>query len=335
MRTVMTLIMLFTFSSLLQAAPTQRKNALLNFIAQQHRLRDYALYSLIGERCSRYLPEREALLCQQAVKKEIALLDYDIIFSSSKHTAQDIDTWDPQAFVFIAFKENLINLLATRQTKRYLEDLHQKLNSYFVGELAELNIWELTLTHYPSPLEAAKVMAALFQDTTGIKLHLAYLERTRVEGRGFFETNKELLSAVIDSINLILDYNESYYRKLFYPKAIQGTLNRNIYHFYVPLYLSMALLEEGVSARYARIAPLMLTLTYEFITTSHDYRYIFSDPAYLHPTAHLWKLKDIYGGYCGVRFGTNRPMGFDFEKIRNTFSHSTAQAVRLLISLNH
>lgn len=338
MKKALLISFLIIFSSSLFAhtdSALRRSNGLLRFIAESRGLRDFGLGTVIGTRCSRYLPAEKKRPCKDAVKKMIAILDYDVIFSDDKTppsptspTAPD-ETWTPSSFVFVAFKQNLIALLSQPKTAVYLNDLNQQLYKYLTGEKSKLNVWDVTKTHYVSDYSSSMVIATLFQDTSTMKLHLAYLERARTTGNVSFQSNKELLSRVIDTINLILDASEEHYRELFYPEEIQKDLNRNIYHFYVPFYLAKALESAGSTKEDAYNASLMLNVAYEFVTQSKDYRYLFSDPETI-TTAHT--IKDIYGGYCGSNMGV-RGMNFmkNFESVRATFERSTADAVEMLI----
>ena len=76
-------------------------------------------------------------------------------------------------------------------------------------------------------------------------------------------------------------------------------------------------------------AALMLTLSYEFITASNDYRYLYQDPETVTLTG---KLRDIFGGYCGSNIGV-RGMNFNtsFQVIKESFARSTSDAVELLL----
>ncbi len=320
------LLSLFLFCSNLFAVENnsalRRSNGLLRFIAEQEGLRDFALATIIGNRCGRYMDHNGKAPCQAAVKKMIEILDYDVIFSEDK-------TWNPRSFVFVAFKTNLINLLSNQKTAVYLNDLNQQLYKFLVEEKVRPNVWDITKSHYKTDYLTAMAIATLFQDTSMMKLHLAYLERANTQGNVAFQSNKELLSRVIDTINLILDSSEENYRGLFYPQEIQADLNRNIYHFYVPLFLSKSLEREGIEKQFAYTAALMLTLSYEFITSSNDYRFLLQDPERIEG---VHKLKDIFGGYCGSNMGV-RGMNFNksFEVIRASFGRSTRDSVELLL----
>lgn len=307
----------------------QRSNGLLQFIAEQGALRDFALSTVIGNRCNRYMSYRDRAPCKASVKKMINLLDYDIIISDKKNLPGPNNNWTPSSFVFVAFKSHLIFLLNHPKTGPYLKDLNQQLYDYLTGSKEKLNVWDVTLDHFKTPYMAAMVMATLFQDTSLKKLHLAFLERGQISGNHHFGSNKEMVGRVIDTINLILDSSEDHYRKLFYPEEVVKHLNRNIYHFYVPLFLSMSLKREGLNAQFAYTAPLMLTLSYEFITTKNDYQYLFQDPESIHS---LGKIKDIFGGYCGANIGV-RGMNFNksFEIIKEGFVRSTEDTVQLLL----
>lgn len=311
---------------------TRRSNALLNFIAEQSGLRDFALASAINNRCVRYLHGQEEEGCKQGVKMMLKLLDYDVIFGENlvkRPPNIKVNEWTPSSFVFIAFKQNLLNLLNAPKTGTYLIDLNQQLYKYLSGEKSNLNIWDITKLHYKTDYLTSLVIAALFQDTSMMKLHIAYLDHARTRGNENFQSNKELLNRSIDTINLILDSSEDHYRSLFYPQDLQKNLNRNIYHLYVPLYLAKALHLNGLPLPHAYTSTVMLTLSYEFITSSRDYRYLYSDPETI--TA-VHTIKDIFGGYCGSNIGL-RGTNFNksFESIRAAFERSTADGVFVLL----
>ncbi|MGE3611380.1 MAG: hypothetical protein AB7I27_17430 [Bacteriovoracaceae bacterium] len=327
----------FVFTSLASATPhatSSRVNTLLQFIANYKGIRNFGLKTLISNRCSRYLNLNDAIGCDYAVERMIQILDFDIIFTDGEKFTSSQGHWNPRAFVFVAFKKNLLQILSDPKTTEYLKNLNERLNLYLQNSDKNLNIWDVTLEFY-SPRGAAKTIAALFQDTSRMKLHLAYLEKINSGNKSSFHANKELLSRVIDNINMILDLSEDNYRKLFYPDEIWKNLNRNIYHFYVPLYLASALEESEIQRKYAYIAPFMLNLTYEFITTGKDFRYIFSDPERLDPESYIGKIKDIFGGYCGSNYGIkNKNFKNSFEIIKEAFARSSSDAVDLMLQLN-
>lgn len=309
----------------------RRANGLLRFIAQQHVIRNAALTSVIGSRCNQYLDNyADKTRCKDAVKSMMVILDYDIVFPNEKiRHDQEAREWTPKSFVFVAFKKNLVALLNAQKTGEYLNDLNLKLYKYLTGEKSDINIWEITKLHYRTDYMASQVIATLFQDTSIMKLHIAYLEQARLNTTVHFYDNKELLSRVIDTINLILDSSEDHYRSLFYPKEIQKDLNRNIYHFWVPHFLAKALEVVGYSKDTATRAPLMLTLSYEFITAAQDYRYLYSAPENIKS---IGKIKDIYGGYCGSNLAVRGLKFFrSFDVIRATFEESTEDGVQLLL----
>ncbi len=324
------LLFSFTLGASVHSAD-RRSNLLLKFISQLGGPRDFALHQVIGTRCNRYLPQSRKEACRLGVKKLIAVLDYDVIFSDNILPPWNPNnTWTPSSFVFVAFKTILIDLLSNSVTEVFLDDLNEELYRFISGTKRELNIWSVTKKYFQTDHDAARVMAALFQDTSSRKLHLAYLETAGTEGSEQFQSNKELLSRVIDTINLVLDLSEDNYRMLFYPRELQQDLNRNIYHFYVPLYLAKALAASGQPEDIAFAAPLMLTLSYEFVTASQDYRYLFSDPD---SVTLVSKVKDIYAGYAGTKLGT-RGMGFiPFENVRSAFERTSREGVTLLLGL--
>lgn len=329
------LIILLIVTNSLYGSPNtapKRVNGLLRFIAHSaNDLRDNRLYGLIAKRCNTYLPSGEKEICRRTVKRQIEILNYDLIFTASKKISNR-NSWGPESFVFVAFKQSLISILSNPRTTTYLDRLKVGLNDFLTGKNPHFNIWEETLAFYNSPLIAAKTIAALFQDTSTVKLHLAFLERSGTRGRQSFDANRERLSRLIDTINLILDYNENNYRSLFYPNPIRKHLNRSLYHFYVPLYLSMALAHEKIPHKYALVAPMMMTLTYEFITMAPDYRYLLRDPARVDPIKHASTLRDIFACFSGASFGlkTNVAPGM-YKMMRESFSRSTEDGVDFIL----
>jgi hypothetical protein len=204
------------------------------------------------------------------------------------------------------------------------------MTKYLVGQKSETpNLWEMSLKFFGSEFEAARALAVLFQDTSSVKLHLAYLEISGVRGTtSWFDSNRELLGRTIDTMNMVLDANGENFQTLFYPKNVQAKLHRTIYHFYVPTYLSMALRKRGVPERFSFVAPLMMTLTYEFVTAGTDFRYLFDDPEKVEE----WSLGDIYGSYSGLTFAAGRMRSIrSLDDLRSNFKISTAKGVQALL----
>jgi hypothetical protein len=327
------LILLLSSLALVLSFPSARAaevntGDLFRLIAGDSILGRMTLYSIVAKRCERYLPSTDRLACQQAVLEVINQLDYDLVFTHSSE--QLAENWAPRPFVMVAFKKNLIQLLSSDRTRHYLQQLKRKLNRYLLDEEPDFNLWSFTLKHYNSPLEAAKVMASLFQDTSSTKLHLSYLETTDVQGSVIFQENKHLLSKAIDTINMVLDHSEKSFLKLIYPKELKVSLNRAIYHFYVPFYLSMSL-QKQTNAPGAMKAPFFLTLSYEFITASMDYRYLYSDPEKLDPIKYEWKIKDIYASYLAINMNAPDKNLQSLRSIKESFAQSTSMAVKALL----
>lgn len=312
-----------------------RSNPILRFVAEIRILREFALYTLIEERCYRYMPANEQESCAEAVDQKITLLDFDLLLEKGKNTPVLLDKNNPGSFVFVAFKKDFLKLLSEQKTEAYLELVNSEMTKYLIGaaapgqKLQAPNLWEMSLNFFGSEFEAARALAVLFQDTSAVKLHLAYLEISGVQGTtSWFDSNRELLGRTIDTMNMVLDANGENFQALFYPKNVQAKLHRTIYHFYVPTYLSMALRKRGVPERFSYIAPLMMTLTYEFVTAATDFRYLLDDPAQVEE----WSMGDIFGSYNGISFASgrmNRVMSLD--DLRANFKLSTAKGVQALI----
>lgn len=311
-------------------AASQGTNPLLRFIAELKIIRDLALYTVIEDRCYRYMKKQEKDSCAEAVDQKVALLDFDILLGNDRKTPVLLDKKNPSSFVFVAFKKDFLRLLSEQKTEAFLESANAEMTRYLTGQKKTIpNLWALSVSFFGSEFEAARVMAILFQDTSQVKLHLAYVEMSGAQGTtSWFDSNRELLGRTIDMMNLVLDSRVDNFQELFYPKLVQGKLQRTIYHFYVPTYLAMLLKKKGVPERFAFIAPFMMTMAYEFVTSAQDFRYLFDDPTMVSDAT----LGDLYGSYNGVSFGLGKMnQVIPFIEMRNAFNDSTRNGVLNLL----
>lgn len=317
------------------ASPTAREKArsndILRFIAESGFLRDIALHSMINTRCERYAVSPEVQYsCDTSVAAMIDLLDYDITIIQTDG-APNPNSWKPEAFVFVAFKKNLLALLRSPKTSKYLQEMNRQLEAKIFNPSHDFSIWDFSKKFFGSEELAVTAIATLFQDTSPLMLHVQFLDYNKIPGNQTYKNNKNDLIRSIELINQILDFSEENFGTLFYPKQFQGKLNRSIYHFFVPLYLAQAMKAYGFSTTMSKTTPFMLTLTYEFITSSDSYEYLFNDPSYLDSTKHEWKLKDIYGGYCGSHFAVKEKSLKAFNQMATKFDQSTASSVKFLL----
>jgi hypothetical protein len=288
-------------------------------IPQDEKSQNILLYTVIAKRCEHFLKTNEISKCEGTVSQLVDVLDAHIIFTGSK------------SFVFAAFKKELIKSLSSETTATFLNHFNKSMNDYLLGNLDQFNLWDLALEHFQTEEMSARILSALFQDTSLSRLHLVYLEKAQIKGNAAFTKNKQLLNRTIETMNLVFDYSKSSYTKLFYPTQSKGPLNRNIYHFYVPLNLSFKLQELGVSNQMSFTAPLLMTLTYEFITSESDYRYLLEDPETLDPLKHEWKIKDIFAGYQGAAMGSSKKTIKSLRFLKDHFSLSTNKTVKAML----
>lgn len=325
-------ILTFTLSvgahSQVNPAPSQ-PNVLIQILANDFGVKDLVLYSLLAKRCTTYLPSTDQKKCQDSVSEMIRLLDSNILFPTAD--TELAKAYQPQAFLFVAFKKNLIEILSAPSTTDYLNDLQVELNEYLLGNNTTLNLWDFTLKYYKTQAEAAKVLSALYQDTSLARLHLNFLERARIRGRLNFQENKELLGKLLETLNMITQ-NQSELQSLLFPKNTKPSLNKNMYHFYVPLYLAQALKTQGRDSYMSYVAPMLMTLTYEFVTSASDYRYMYLDPKTLKSPKYAWKIKDIFAAHQGAAMGAGRKTMKDFSSIQEGFDVSTQSTVKAILA---
>lgn len=323
------IVLNFSFSTLAgtHVAPNHQ-NVLIQILANDLGLKDVVLYNLFAKRCTRYLPSTDHKKCQESVTQLIGLLDSDILFPETQ--SELYEAYAPQAFLFVAFKKNLIDILSDPQTTEYLNDIQIELNNYALGENPDFNLWNFSQKFYGNSAKTIKVMSALYQDTSHARLHLNFLEKAKIRGRQNFTTNKELLQKFLESLTLIMEVRQESLHELLYPPGTQPTLNKNMYHFYVPLYLSVALREKKIDPYFSYVAPMIMTLTYEFVTAASDYRYILNDPDVL--TGNEWKIRDIFAGHQGASLGAGRKTIKEYTFLKANFGMSVKNTVKAMLA---
>lgn len=299
--------------------------SLIRFIGENDSLRIFTIHRLVSIRCSRYLPKNESELCGKATLRMLEILDFDIRFLKTYSARETIP-----AFVFVAFHKSLIELLNEERTGDYLALVAQKFETQARSSLELFNLWELTLDFYQGDTQKAlSILAILFQDTSAAQIHLEYLARRNVEGSRFFEPNVSRLARVIELMVRSQEEQPEIFNEVAYPHGFSQQFNNNIYHFYVPWYLTVKLKEAGITDRYAGIAPFMLTSTYEFITSQKDFTYLFVDPAHL---TQSWIIKDIYAGFVAAQLGLGMGRSHrSANQVQDLFSTSTKLAMKTIL----
>lgn len=308
---------------LAQHSKNEGLNDLIRLIGNSGTLRFVALHGLIDMRCQRYLTGADAKTCTDTTRKMLRILDFDLRFLDEHRHKMP-------AFVFVAFETSLIELLNQESTARYLEQIAQKFEAQTYNSLQLFNLWDETLAFYQgNQLQALAALAVLFQDNSSAQIHLEYLARRQVEGSRFFDPNVARLSRVIDQMIRMQEERPELFNAIAYPASSAGSLNNSIYHYYVPWYLAAQLQANGVSARAAAMAPLMLSTTYEFITSSPDYSHLLFDPKTIQQN---WTIRDIYAGYLGAHQAVNRAAApLTLERVKELFQQNTTTAMQELL----
>ncbi len=316
------LALFLSFQASAHRVNEERPVPLLQFLSQIPGVKQIALYSLIAHRCTRYAPTKvEQKACKLAVEKKIQILNFDV------HND-----------FFVAFRKNLISLMADPKTGAYLTSLQQELNSYMTSDKPmPTNLWQFTVNFYGDKFKAAQTIATLFQDTSPDRGHIAYLDKADIPRSKIFTSNRELLEQVLATFELMSTYSANNFQQVFYPREVKNTLNKAIYHFYVPLYLAMALKKNGVADRYAMMAPSMMTLTYEFISFNRpkEFSEYFADPESINGETPegAYNLRDMLAGNSGARFAVGLiSKAPAFEDLSTAFTASTQEGANLLLA---
>jgi hypothetical protein len=321
-------ILVFTlFSGFLRA---QTNSELGHILTAGKDLKEFSLKLVLGNRCFLYLPLLDALDCQQATSVLVDLLDYDLVESNLKTNKNN-----PPSFLFIAFKSELTDFISKENSFLLLESLNEELFKTAVNPKKGKNLWMVMLDLTNQQVDkASSLMGILFQDTTRAQVHLAFLKREQVPRTPTFTKNLEKLAQVLDHVANITQTHPENFHDLFFPKNKALGVNNSIYHFYVPFYLTQKILSKGYSPTIARLAPLILTLSYEFFSMEGSSPYIFNDPDSLDSKIYAWKLMDIYAGYSGGLYGINKNNKMTLQDLMDLFEVSSSSAIQEMIHLS-
>ncbi len=158
----------------------------------------------------------------------------------------------------VAFYDTLIKLIKDHRTWDYLSQLTKKLQKV-VDEGDEVNLYDFTLRYFKDKNKSIEVIAVLFQDNSS-NMHLDMIwDKLRPHQQNILEN----ISQKILVANSKLEFRK---RIHFYPKIIaqEKKFLPNLYHFYVPLYLSLKLHEEAEDL-FAFSLPVLLTINYKYL----------------------------------------------------------------------
>ncbi len=328
---ILAILLAFFNHSVYAQAPTDfTEKGVIEKLMENKFFRENALKRVIQQRCSRYMKSFiEQQSCNFAVHDMIRSLDFDILFFGD---VKEEDHWETGSFVFVAFKENFYKLLELTTIQTYLLGINEAFYGFFNDNFS-FNLWDYTLKYFKNNEDiAAHVIAILFQDTSPLKLHIEYVLQKEKNPSKYMSKNLKILSEVIDNFNFAADTDIKRYKAAIFPKHLLSNRNGSLYHFYVPMYLSVKLQKKGYSKRYSSIGAFMLTLTYEMVSSNPKSwkTYIWNDPENVTSS---WKVQDIYQGYSGAMMGTKQTQKMkNFETAKSYYKQSTKKGTQYLLS---
>lgn len=196
-----------------------------------------------------------------------------------------------EELVPVAFTSKVELLVKNQFVINYLTELNQKLeDGYRFKE--KFNLWNFTLEKTKNNSKTAIMLIAILLQDTFSKAHLEVAQ-------------SKLLSDVLDKLDLanLNQYPNEYTWLELYPQMndniLNQTLDRSLYHFYVPAYLAskntqtntlQAMLAFNFNAQYELSAFKGWPIQY---------------PKNIDSKIHRSTLKQIYSGFQGAYFGMN------------------------------
>jgi hypothetical protein len=270
----------------------------------------------LNQRCYTYL-NHHLEECQKANAELVNFLDFDFV-------AQDptIKFYD-----FISFKKLTIQKLSDKKTQLYLKELNFIFDKVLNHQDHDFNLWNFTLNYF-SEKESMAIMASLFQDTSDAMTHIHYLHKHQRTTDPIFLDNLKNLESILRQIQLLQVYRKKDIPHLLFPQLLHRTLSSNIYHFYVPLYLSSLLDHSQFSFHISSNVPLLFIAVYEMVSHEMKIEYLFFDPFYFRSVN---GVKDLYNAYLARQFFNKHQFGLNFHEFKKQFDENTTEDALLNI----
>lgn len=278
-------------------------------------------------RCQKYLklPSNQ---CANALSSMTNKIDFDVKFiMNTEHFP-----WKMEHFIFLAFKKELMSTLDQEATLLYLEALKAQVDEILPNRPDYFNLWSFTLSFFKNDVDRSlQMIAILFQDISYAKMHLAFIASMNKRHSNIFQMNLDLLDHIIQQIITVQEYMPKSFQKYFYPKEIKAELNSGFYHFYVMGYLAKGL-QKTYSTKVAKNVPILLSITYEFVSNFNSVKYLVEDPKTYTQKDHTHSHKDIYAAYLGVNYflGTKK-VSLSSTRMSQQFDLSVSQGIKQLL----
>ena len=277
-------------------------------------------------RCQKYLklPSNQ---CANALSSMTKGIDFDVKFIMNTNHFP----WKMEHFIFLAFKKELLQILEQEKTRTYLEALKLQVDEILPNR-PDFNLWTFTLDFYHNDLnKSLQIISILFQDISYAKMHLSFIASMDERHSNTFDINIDLLDQIINQIIGVQDYMPKSFQKYFYPPEIKAPLNPGFYHFYVMGYLAKTL-QKTYSTKTAKNVPLLLSVTYEFVSNFNSVKYLVEDPKTYTQRDYAHSHKDIYAAYLGVNyFLGNKQVPLSQEAIGQKFDRSVSEGIKQLL----
>jgi hypothetical protein len=288
---------LFSVPSVADATPGGR---LLKAVAQNEFLLNEAMVSTLGSRCESYLFKTPgAGLWRQYRCRESAQIFKRAL---DQQTFRFTDA-DGKMSTQIAFRSKAMTLLSMPEVLDYLTTLNQRIElAFLTGQ--ELNLFEFTALHTKSQDTAFEWLAVLFQDNSPTQSLIRWLEENPP---ATWSASPELTEAIAEELIAVTDFLTSWrlgflelpFEFHLFPRHFMPESHdlRKPYHFYVPAYLSLRMVELGVEPELAQFQSYMFNYLYEIFHSESVLPKILREPSSLDAPE---KALDIYAGYAGT-----------------------------------
>jgi len=260
------------------------------------------LTGLIVYRCGQYTFPLTPLGCAMAAAQFTDLLQMKRISVNVEGTDYVLP---------VIFTERLEHLIRDRNTQMDLQSLRILLaNAAQTKSKFDLWqwVWASTNGDFDRTLEK---LAVLLQDTSGVAIQVNYLKGVAKARRFDAAANQAIadLEEVAYQLNSDILADEDYrsWLRLYPSVEIERDTTPLVYHFY-PMAFTARLLQRGLNGnRLSAFIPFLFNTEYLNQTLDPEaWPFHHPKPFKIDSDELRWKMRDMYGGYAGARFGVRK-----------------------------
>lgn len=225
--------------------------------------------------------------CKSYVKVFVKLLD--------KASLKMINQGREQYYT-VVYKTELLSLLKHRYFQHFVQDLNQTLAQNQAIGVKQISVLKIAQKWFSHDHQTLAVMAAIFQDTSDLAVHLEWLS-AQSQLDGIQKENSKQLAEFFSQMLELKKRNK--FEFVFVDDwALQlGVSSKQSYHYYVPALAAQKMQQQEVPMWAAMLIPYQFNYLYEILTNPDALSGLLQDAPRIQ---NHFEAQDIYAGYIGA-----------------------------------